>query len=416
VVETEHELKSDKVGHFIKEIERLEAQVATLGSSLQKKDSHISVLENQLSVLKEQQKDGAKLGKLEKALESSNLKVKQLEDQVSGAVANYEQARKDVEVEKKRADAAEESVRQLTAKYEKSQEAYLGSKKHAAVLEKNLKNAEVDISEAEKRLKAHGEELARVHKSWLPPWAASHVAVLRTRASTKWTSHAKPHVDALYTTASLKAAEAHSFLRPHYDNFVSKAGPEARKQWKKISDSVSPHVKLLRIKTAKGYKEYVGKAHKFLHPHYQTVLKSTKPYVNLVQEKTRPHVDRVYTFSKPHVENARKFVNVNIEKASPYYRDAVSAALKQHEDLQGYLKENIAKNEFGKHLITNEAVWFIASALLALPVLAAFVVFSSMFSAKKKPTHKSKRASPTGSTGSSGVTVTKTKRAKKADK
>ncbi|CAM6097363.1 unnamed protein product [Calypogeia fissa] len=414
----------DKVAPLIREIERLKEKVATLDSSLEKKEAHISVVEKELAVLKEQKAGhgGEKetLSKLERELDSMAFRVRELEDQMHAATKDSEQANKYAQALTKRAESAEETVRDLTAKLEKSRSSLSASKKHAADVEKTLKNAEKDIAEAETRLKAHGEELSRVHNQWLPPWAASQFAILQSRAKAKWSSHAKPQVDALYKQASKKAGEAHAFVRPHLDRAASTVGPEVRKHWKTVTDSVSPHVELVRSKSSDGYeyvrKEYLGKAQEFLEPHYKTVVETTRPYVTLVQEKTRPYVDQISTASKPYLDHARKFVNPYLEKASPYYRDAISAALKHHENLQEAVRKNLSKTELAASILTQELVWFLASALLALPVLIALLIFSSAFGGKKTASRRPKRNSPTGSSASSGAPGSKPKRSKKADK
>lgn len=422
-VEEEVGAGGDKVAPLIKEIERLKSQVGGLESSLEKKEAHLGVVEKELTVLKDQRTHGDEkeaLSKLEKELDSMAVKVKQLEDQVVAATKQSEQAHKYAQALKVRAENSEESVRDLTAKYEKSQASFLASKKHAADVEKELRNAELDISEAEKRLKVHGEELSRVHNQWLPPWAASQFGILQTRASTKWSTHAKPQVDALYRQASARALDAHAYLKPHFDSVVSKVGPEAQKHWKTVTDSVGPQVELVRSKTFKGYnvfrKEYVGKAQEFLEPHFKNVVETSRPYVTRVQERTRPYVDQISTASKPYIEHTKNFVNPYVEKASPYYRGAISGALNQHENLQEVVRQTLSKNELAASFITQELVWFIASAILALPVFMVFLILSALFGGKKKTSSKAKKVSPPGSSASSGVTGGKHKRSKKADK
>ncbi|XP_058201789.1 uncharacterized protein LOC131316443 isoform X3 [Rhododendron vialii] len=57
-----------------------------------------------------------------------------------------------------------------------------------------------------------------------------------------------------------------------------------------------------------------------------------------------------------------------------------SAAKKYHHELQGFIKQEMEKNEFTAALANKEVVFFVASALITFPIMSAWMLLCSQFS------------------------------------
>ncbi|KAL7211762.1 hypothetical protein ACSBR2_014596 [Camellia fascicularis] len=58
----------------------------------------------------------------------------------------------------------------------------------------------------------------------------------------------------------------------------------------------------------------------------------------------------------------------------------LSATKKYHHELQGFVKQEMEKNEFTAALAHKEVVFFVASALITFPIMSAWMLLSSQFS------------------------------------
>ncbi|KAL3692379.1 hypothetical protein R1sor_006030 [Riccia sorocarpa] len=406
-LDSEVENVHSKSAPLLKEIDRLKELVASLEKSskhkddkLREKDAHIGVIDSELQSLKGDRGDKETLSKLEVELESVGVKAKELESSLLHAQKEADEAKSQLGSWKERAIASEEKLNDLELKYEKSQKALAEQKKRTQTAEQTLKVAEAAMLDAESKAHTRTKELLEVTNRWLPHWAATRVAQIQANVVAKWSRHAKPRVHGLVKTASKKVTEAQEWAQPHVESVKKTIVPAAQQHWKTVSDSLAPHVHTLRSSTVKGYDyvktEYVGKAHDYVKPHVDNLVESTRPYVVKIQEHTRPYVDQIAALTKPYLDQARGLASPYLEKAAPYYRDAVSAAVRNHNNLQETVRASLAKHELGRALLSNELVWFLASALLALPVLTLFLAFSSAFGGKRK---QPKKKNPTAHSG-----------------
>ncbi|PPS09720.1 hypothetical protein GOBAR_AA10935 [Gossypium barbadense] len=69
-----------------------------------------------------------------------------------------------------------------------------------------------------------------------------------------------------------------------------------------------------------------------------------------------------------------------MSQALQQLRRFYSAIKKYHHQLQGFIKQEMRRNEFTAAFVNDELVFFLASALITFPVLGAWMVLSSQFS------------------------------------
>lgn len=134
------------------------------------------------------------------------------------------------------------------------------------------------------------------------------------------------------------------------------------------------------------------------------VHESVDPYVQTVKEKSQPYVEQAANFLSPHLEKANTVAGPYVKIANEHYQTVVSQASTYHEHLQDSVKGTMGKHEVLARWATKELIWFLASALLALPVVASVLVFSSVFGTKKPVKPQRRSAGSSGhSSSSSGI-------------
>lgn len=133
---------------------------------------------------------------------------------------------------------------------------------------------------------------------------------------------------------------------------------------------------------------------------------SFDPLVQNVREMSRPFIDKAADFLTPHLERANTVTGPFVKQANNHYQSVVTQASNFHEHLQDSLKKTLGKHKVFAQWATRELVWFLASALLALPMVALLLVFSSVFGSKK-PTKRQRTLTSHNNRGSNSQTSQK---------
>uniref|UniRef100_A0A7N0TLA8 Uncharacterized protein n=1 Tax=Kalanchoe fedtschenkoi TaxID=63787 RepID=A0A7N0TLA8_KALFE len=286
--------------------------------------------------------------------------------------------------EKDAADArtahAEKQSNELKSKLEELQKTIDLKQAQIRKTERALKAAEEEIIKIKSEVNSKIEELLEAHGAWLPPWLAAHLV----RYQAHWDEHGKPAVDFVFQKALDKKAEAEKWAEPHLEVVTTKWVPAIKEYWLLIVAHVEPHVKLVKAKSIEAFEAskkvvtpHIIKLHEHLDPYYQEAKKVTRPYIEQVASLSKPHVEKVTFALKPYTEVAVKHYGRFLESASIY-----------HSQVQAHVKERLKKHEWTKPFATKEFEWFAASAVLALPVMILFRIFSSACSKKTKQPSK----------------------------
>lgn len=374
-----------------------EALVAEREKLLEEKSKAVTILQSEIESI---QKKGA--GVLEAETTKAHARVKELEKQVEKleeVLREQKQRQQSLELH---ASKAENQAKEYSDKSKKLQEVVTEQKARMQKVEQALQFAEATMLKYQSEAKMKAEQLMEVHGAWLPHWLAVRLAKFQAYAAEHWAKSAMPAINVVLEKASEKASIAHNWVRPHLETAKTHWSPALKKQWQQAMVSLAPHVETVKSKAIEGYevsrdtiKPHLVKAHESLSPHVQTAKDLCRPYIDQVVAASQPHIEKVVAASQPHIEKVTVILQPYTKPIANAYGRFLTTATKYHRQLQRSVRQTLKKYELTADLATKELVWFMASALLALPVFGILMAYSSVFSSGKKA-RKPGRNNPTG--------------------
>jgi hypothetical protein len=225
--------------------------------------------------------------------------------------------------------------------------------------------------------------LTEVHGAWLPPWLVTYSARYAEVVSGHWNEHGKPVLESFLQKASEKSARAKKWAEPHIETAQMKLAP-VKEKLAVLKKDAKPYLEKVSTKSVEVYEAsrdavtpHIVKLKAVSDPYFQEAKKLSKPYIDQVAEITKPHVEKIRTTLKPYTKRAVHAYGTFLESATTYHRQA-----------QASISDYLHQHEITKSLVTKELVWFLASALLALPVFVIYRLLVDTFCTKKKrPSH-----------------------------
>ncbi|KAH9306703.1 hypothetical protein KI387_011107, partial [Taxus chinensis] len=354
-------------------------------STIDKKEKLIEENSKTISSLKIEvealQKKGT--GDLEAKATEAYEQVADLEKQVDKLKESLEQQKLKQESLESRAREAVSREKELSVKFEKLQKVVTEQKARIQKAEQALQFAETTMLKAQAEAKVKAEEIKKVHGAWLPPWLAVRMDKVQAFVTAYWAKHGKPAMQTVLEKASEKAVAVHDWAKPHIDTAktsVQKWTPVVKKQWQHVIVTVSPHMEAFKVKVINSYEV----SRETLSPHLVKAQELLRPHVQTVKDLSGPYIDQVASIAQPHIDKAKVTLQPYQDQAIHAYRRSLTTATDYHHQLQGYVRKRLKQHELTAAFATKELVWFLASALLALPVLGMFMVYSSIFSSSKK--------------------------------
>ncbi|KAL9227193.1 hypothetical protein vseg_002916 [Gypsophila vaccaria] len=321
----------------------------------------------------------------------------ELQKRVEELKNEMEEQSKEKKVLEIRAKDSQKKIDDLSLKLEQLQKINDEQKSRIHKTERALKVAEEEMMKAKLEATSRSRELTEVHGAWFPPWLLDHILRSWSFVEAEWNEHGKPVMEILIEKALEKKGQAEKWAAPHVETVKTKLVPAVKEQWVVVIEYVEPHVLLLTAKTTEAFeaskiavKPHINKVHELAEPYYQEVKRASKPYI-----------DQVATVAKPHVEKARTALKPYTKKALHVYGKFLESATVYHNQVQVAVHEKLKQHEVTKALATKELVWFVASALLALPVILLSRTCSAMFCKKSVKPSRNTHARRKGKRGHS---------------
>ncbi|XP_021729265.1 227 kDa spindle- and centromere-associated protein-like isoform X1 [Chenopodium quinoa] len=368
-------------------IQLLETRLDESNVNLKKKDEKISELEvviqeksDVVASLQSEIENAQKKGTsdAEERVGKAHARASELQKQVDKLKKEIEGQKKEKEALETRAIESENKISELSSKLDKLQKINDEQKSRIRKTERALQVAEEEMMKAKSEATTRTKELMEVHDAWLPPWFLDHALRSWSFIKVEWNEHGKPVMEVLVQKTLEKKDKAEKWAEPHIENIKTKWVPFVKEQWVMATEFVEPHIQTLTAKSAEAFeasknsvKPHITKAQELADPYYQEVKKVSKPYI-----------DHVATVAKPHVEKARTALKPYTMKAVHVYGKFLESATTYHQQVQSAVHEKMQQHEVTRHLATKELVWFLASALLVLPVIFLSKICSAMFCKK----------------------------------
>ncbi|CAA3010777.1 structural maintenance of chromosomes 2-1-like [Olea europaea subsp. europaea] len=379
-------------------IEQLKSKIQTLESHIEEKAQEIKgkveVIAAKEKIIKEKSNSVTSLqneiGSLQKKgslavkeqVGKAHARAEELEKHVEKLKTVIEVINKEKEVFETQAKEAAKKTVELDAKVENLQKVIDEQKTKLRKTERALQIAEEELMMAKSEYTSKTKELMEVHGAWLPPWLAVHFIHYQSLLEKNWDIHGRPALEMAVQKAFERKAQVEEWAAPHIETMKTKWIPAIREQWITLKTGAEPHVHMLTTKTLEIYEvskntvtPRIIQVQEIADPYFQELRKFSKPYIDQVATATRPHVDKIRTTLKPYTKEAVHAYRKFLESATVY-----------HHQVQDTVHEKLKSHELTRPLATRELVWFVASAVLALPIIVLFKICSGIFCKKaKKP-------------------------------
>ncbi|KAJ0968691.1 hypothetical protein J5N97_021568 [Dioscorea zingiberensis] len=389
------------------EIERLKSQIEALESRMSDKAREVKskseIIQKLEQIIEEKSVSIASLSTeiellqkkgvvdAEELVGKAHARAREFEKQVEHLKSEIEAQSRIRNALEDRLSEAEKKVQELNLKSENQNKMNDELKHKLQKTERALKVAEEELMRVQLETRSKAKELTEIRGAWLPHWLAVHMGHCQDRVAAHWDEHGKPAMNLLLQKASEKSAQAHKWAEPHLEVAKTKWIPAAKERWVTFTTHVEPYVQKVSTKTIQIYE--VSKS--TVTPQIVKVKELADPYVQKAREISKPYIEQVAIITKPHVEKVRVVMKPYTKRAVYAYGEFLKSATTYHHQVQTSVQEKLKKHDLTKHLATKEFVWFVASALLALPVLFLFKLLSMIFCKKTmKPTANGHRSHP----------------------
>ncbi|KAL9258834.1 hypothetical protein AKJ16_DCAP04188, partial [Drosera capensis] len=342
-----------------------DAVIEKLEKDLKEKSDRVAIMQNGIELL---QRKGTL--EVEKKVGEAHARAEELQKQVDLLKKEIEGQNKEKDALEARAAETGKKIEELALKLDDLEKINDEQKVKMSKTERALQTAEEELIKAKFEATSRNKKLLEVHGAWLPPWLADHAFRLEAFIKTEWNEHGKPVIEILSQKLLELNVKSQKWAEPHIETIKTKWIPVAKEYWVTVTEYAEPHVLTL---------------HKRASELYESSKDAAKPIIIKVQEAADPYYQEARKLSKPYVDQIATVV------LKPYTKQAVHAYKKfletttsYHYQLQDAIHEKLKNHEITKHLATKELVYFVASALLALPVIVLSRILSSTFSKKSK--------------------------------
>ncbi|GAB4837674.1 hypothetical protein Ancab_002525 [Ancistrocladus abbreviatus] len=371
------QLLEKRIDESSENLKSKDEEIVKLEKVIQDKSDDVASLQSEIELL---QKKGS--SHAEELVGKADARAGELQKQVDLLKKEIESQRKEKDALEARTREAEKKIEGLTLKLEDLQKINDEQKVKVRKTERALQVAEEEMMKARFEATSRHKELSEVHGAWLPPWLADHFVHFQSFIVTEWNEHGKPVIEIITEKVLEKKAQSEEWAKPRIETIKSAWVPAMKEHWVTITEHVEPHIQSLSTKTVEVYEASKGA----IKPHIIKVQEVADPYYQEVKKFSKPYVDQVATVAKPHVERARIVLKPCTKKAVHSYQRFLESASTYHQQVQATVHENLKNHEFTKPLATKELVWFVASALLVLPiVMLARICSAILWQKPKKP-------------------------------
>lgn len=374
-------LLESRIDEGTHELRRKDERIKELEHTVDLKLAKLASLQSELQLFQEKGSFNAK-----ELVAKANVRATELERQIDVLRREIEAQNKKKDILEISTNEAEEKIQELNLKLGSLQRINEEQNARIRKTKRALQVAEEEMTKAKLEASSVSEKLEEVKEGWLPPWLAVHLVHFRSIVVTYWNEQGRPALDRTVKKALETKSEVVKMAEPHILSFKTKWIPAMKERSVEFTRDAGPHIQTLKTKTIHLY--HASK--KFMEAHIVNAQEVIQPFVLEARKFTDPYVDQVSLVMKPHIDKARILLQPYTKKVHRHYRKFKKTVSSYHHQAQENIHHMLKNHNITKPYATKELAWYLASALLALPVIF-LLNLASDFRRSKKPKKHSRR-------------------------
>ncbi|KAL3332048.1 hypothetical protein AABB24_032583 [Solanum stoloniferum] len=373
-------LLESRIDDSTRELRTKDERIKELENTVDLKLAKLASLQSELQLFQEKGSLNAK-----ELVAKANVRATELERQIDALRRETEAQNKKKNILEISTNEAEEKIQKLNLKLESLQRINEEQNARIRKTKRALQVAEEEMMKAKLEASSVSEQLEQVKEGWLPPWLAVHLVHFRSIVMTYLNEHGRPALDLTLKKALETKSEVVKMAKPHIHSFKTVWIPAMKERSVEFARDAGPHIQRLKTKSIHLYHE----SKKFMEPHIVNAQEVIQPYVKEVRKVADPYVDQVSLVMKPHIDKARILLQPYTKKVHRHYRKVKKTVSLYHHQAQENIHHMLKNHHITKQYATKELAWYLASALLALPVIFLLNLISDFRHKKpKKHSHR----------------------------
>ncbi|CAK7345755.1 unnamed protein product [Dovyalis caffra] len=353
-----HIVKESRIDERARELRRKEEKIRQMEMIIHEKSERIELLQSETESLQ--------VDKLRKQAESQSQKNDAVEI---------------------RANVAEKKIKEISSKLETLQKVNDEQKNRIHETEYARQLVEKET------MKLKFDQILR---EWLPHWLAVHFSNFQVNnvvssisgvdvflqenfmflihsffhkqyyVVTHWNEHGRQAWDMRVQKVLEKKSQIDKWAEPHFEAIYIKLMPMFKDWWFNCISYLRTCIPPLFTKSHELFHTLKNSAlhhainiQEMVDPYLKEARKFTEPYINQLATMTRPHLDKVHVVLKPYTRRMLRAYKIFARSAT--------------------VEKMLKKNELTRSLATIELAWFAASAILTIPAIFMFKLYSAIF-------------------------------------
>ncbi|CAM8962965.1 unnamed protein product [Rhodiola kirilowii] len=207
------------------------------------------------------------------------------------------------------------------------------------------------------------DEMNQIYGGWVPPWLAASVDGCLTYIIALWTKQGRPRLGWAIQRAMHVKAIVQAWACPHIKAIKKTWIPKMKRQWSMFTI--------------------------YLEPRYVEFRDTTNPYIQEAKQILKPYLTQISVTSTPHFDRLTRALKLYRTKFVQTYERLMRSVMAHHTQVQDMISELLTRREYTRPLVDKDIVWYLASAIYALPAILIVNLYASIASNKsQKQRHK----------------------------
>ncbi|KAL9677273.1 hypothetical protein QQ045_005501 [Rhodiola kirilowii] len=258
---------------------------------------------------------------------------------------------------------AEKQIRELNLKLESLRKISDEQRTGISKIKHGIQRAEEKLVKLKIEATLVSDEMNQIYGGWVPPWLAASVDGCLTYIIALWTKQGRPRLGWAIQRAMHVKAIVQAWACPHIKAIKKTWIPKMKRQWSMFTI--------------------------YLEPRYVEFRDTTNPYIQEAKQILKPYLTQISVTSTPHFDRLTRVLKLYRTKFVQTYERLMRSVMAHHTQVQDMISELLTRREYTRPLVDKDIVWYLASAIYALPAILIVNLYASIASNKsQKQRHK----------------------------